>query len=81
MWSLKLVGTTAQAIHSLTFVYLFYIPIFERNFKITTNYTKDLTKITIAQKDTYMRKFDQLRIDSNIFYTVLMKHITILNPI
>ena len=50
MWSLKLVGTTVQAIHSLTFAYLFYVPIFERSFKITINDTKYLTKITIAQK-------------------------------
>ena len=29
VWSLKLVGTTVQAMHSLTFVYLYYVPIFE----------------------------------------------------
>ena len=28
-----------------------------------------------------MRKFDQLKIDSNVFHTALMKHNTILNPI
>ena len=50
MWSLKLVGTTVQVVHSLTFAYLFYVPIFERSFKISTNGTMDLTKITIAQK-------------------------------
>ena len=81
MWSLKLVGTTVQAIHSLTFVYLFYIPIYEWSFKISTNDTKDLTKIAIAQKNVYMRKFDQCHIDQNVLYTALMKHNTILNPI
>ena len=50
MWSLKLVGTTVQAIHSLTFAYFFYVPIFEQSFKISTNNTKDLTKIRIAPK-------------------------------
>ena len=33
MWSLKLVGATVQAIHSLTFAYLPYVPIFERSLK------------------------------------------------
>ena len=81
VWSLKLVGTTVQAMHSLTFAYLYYVPIFEWSFEITTNDIKDLTKITVAQKNAYMRKFDQLRIDSNVFHTALMKHNTILNPI
>ena len=81
MWSLKLVGTTGQAIHSILFAYLFYVPIFERSFKITANDTKDLTKTTIAQKNAYMRKFDQHSIDPNVFYTALTKHSTILNPI
>ena len=81
MWSLKLVGTTVQVIHSLTFAYLLFVPTFERSFKITTNDIKDLTKITIAQKNPYMRRFDQRSIDPNVFYTALMKHNTILNPI
>ena len=81
MWSLKLVGTTVQAIHHLTFAYLFYAPIFERSFKISTNDAKDWTKITIAQKNAYMRKLDQRHIDPNVFYTALKKHNTILNPI
>ena len=38
MWFLKLVGTTVQAIHSLMFAYLFYIPISELSFKITTSF-------------------------------------------
>ena len=80
-WSLKLADTTVQAIHSLTFAYLFYVPIFERSFKITINDTKDLTKIKIAQKNVYMIKFDQRSIDPNVFYTALMKLNTILNPI
>ena len=68
MWSLKLVGTTVQAILSLTFAYFFYVPIFERSFKISTNNTNDLTKIRIAQKkNAYMRKFGQRHIDANIF--------------
>ena len=81
IWSLKLVGTTVQAIHSLIFACLFYVPTFKRSFKMTTYDTKDLPKITIAQKNANMRKFDQLRIDSNVFSTALMKHHVILNPI
>ena len=50
IWPLKLVGITVQAIQSLIFAYLFYVPNFERRFKIITNDTKDLTKKTIVQK-------------------------------
>ena len=67
MCYLKLVGTTVQAIHSLTFAYLFYVPILKRSVKISTNYTKDLTKITIAQKNACLRKFYQRHIDPNNF--------------
>ena len=67
MCYLKLVGTTVQAIHSLIFAYLFYVPILKRSVKISTNYTKDLTKITIAQKNASMRKFYQHHIDPNNF--------------
>ena len=56
VWSLKLVGITVQAIHSLTFAYLFYVSNFEQRFKIITNDTKDLIKIMIVQKNAYMRK-------------------------